>query len=138
MENRTSHIERVRKHYESNRRHILTELDITTTEYNDRILEIGCRFLELYYPPINPDCIEEGREWRSRFYVRYSQDRNFWNWFRAEWKKREDEWLKYMDIKSYGLNRRLWLSETGAMVFCTRTDHSFHHNFIKHHGLVYS
>lgn len=82
-----THIAEIRERYESNRLFILQATGITEEKYNEMMFEQAMVFLDLEYP-----FKTEFEKCRPVIY----KDPVFWQWWKAIYKKHEDEFVQFI------------------------------------------
>lgn len=122
---RISRIQKQRKAYASNQAFILRKGSIESQIYNEILFETGCKFLEEIYP-LNTVFEEH--------YKKVSRSKNFWLWWRSEWKLWEVgliEFIKETKLKQISLS--FWKQEVQQMALDRNIETSYQNNFIKQH-----
>lgn len=119
----TTHIERVRQKYASNQQFILHAIGMTWEEYSQNIFEIGISFLLEHYP-------EDDHQF-CHFFKQISRDRNFWNWWRFEWMKWENELIDHLKLCQIELNYEIYLQEMQQLIMDGFTENRFYQDYQK-------
>lgn len=124
IQSKQSHIEKLRKRYANNKQRVMQALGLDNYTYNNFEFETGCKFLEDLYP-LNDEVF-------SQYYKLFSTEKVVWNWWRAEWKRWENELLMHLDYNNHPLTEKIYLQEMGQMQWDVTVNHSFSENIIKH------
>ncbi len=122
MQAKVSHIKRIKKEYASNQAYIQKVVNLTDLDYYNMEFETGCLFLEDLFP--------RATSWVN-YYELHAYNKGFWLWWKAEWKKWEQEFVDYLKGSRVGITQQLWKEEMQQMQLDGYVESSFHHNYRK-------
>ncbi len=121
MKTKTTRIQKIRQKFLKNESLILQKAGISQEDYNNMILETGCRFLERLYP---------GTKF-ERYYRKFAYNTQFWNWFKAEYKDFENLYVSYLHENKVIPTKQSWHNVTMSIVNDSVIESSFYDNFLK-------
>jgi hypothetical protein len=110
--------------FKHNHREILKQLNLSSKQYNKLVFETGVAFLELFFDATKP----EQAKWIKRFAQHHEY--LFWNFWKAEWKVREHEFMLHCKLNNIQLNNSNWAQIHHEAVHCGFLEQSFR-NFQK-------
>ena len=117
-----TYIEKKKKEYASNQAYIQKVVNLTDQVYHETQFETGCLFLEDLFPRTT--------SW-GNYYELHAYNKGFWAWWKAEWKKWEQEFIQYLKDSQVEMTKQLWQQEMQQMLLDGYVESSFHHNYRK-------
>ncbi len=115
-------IETRREVFASNQAYILQVANLTEIEHNQIVYETGIQFLRNLYP--------EGTSFEEAFSI-HERSVLFWNWWKAEFKKWESEFLDFLEInKVIAFSLNFYKRNLKEIHKSKNVDHSFYHNYL--------
>ena len=118
-----THIGTLRRKYASNRKRVQEELELNDLAYYEMVFETGCMFLEDKYPR------SEGAHYEY-CYKAFSDSKEFWSFWKREWKNWQDEYLFFLEIDKSQLELWNWKEYMLQMIMEGEVERNFNH-FIK-------
>jgi len=119
MTTQKTRISTIRESYSKNGSLILKKAEITELEYNDQMFRVGCHFLEELY-------LEN-----ESYYKKFAYTQSFWQWWYAEWKKFEAEYLGYLYENKQIATKTQWQTYMSQMALDSEVEHSYHNQYLK-------
>ena len=117
---KTSHTQKIREKYESNRQLIQKEIDLSDHDHFWFKTEVGCLFLERLYPR---------KTEYEEYLFKHQFSTDFWQWFGYVWAKWEADFIKYSlfaraDVEDYK-------SDFEQLIHDPAVEHDFYNVYLK-------
>ncbi len=97
-----TYIKQKKREYASNQAYIQKVVNLIDEAYHETEFETGCLFLEDLFP--------RETSW-GNYYQLHAYNKEFWLWWKTEWKKWEQEFIHYLRGSQAEVTKQLWQEE---------------------------
>ncbi len=122
MQTKISYTKKIKELYAFNQAYIQKIVNLPNLEYYEMEFETGCLFLEQLFP--------RKFLW-DNYYKAHAYQKEFWIWWKAEWKKWERGLIDYLKINQVKITKQLWMEEMHKLLQDGYVESSFHKNYLK-------
>lgn len=93
IKEKTSHIDQIRKTYELDQQFILRKTGLNQEEYNNKVFETGCHFVELEF---SKGFKNASKDWVRQEINKVLFNKKYWQFFQSEWKAVQSQVVKHI------------------------------------------